>query len=73
MQKVGPEEVIMRYTSTFNTLSGKELNNEVVNRIHLFKVFLQKTQGYFENFKKIAKNVTLARRAFYEQFGNLMI
>jgi len=69
MLKVSPEEIVLKYSTTFSSLSGKELNNEVVNRIHLFKVFLQKTQGYFENFKKVAKNVTLARRAFYEQFA----
>ena len=36
-----------------------------------FKVFLQKTQGYFENFMKIARSVAQARRVFYEQFGKL--
>lgn len=36
-----------------------------------FKVFLQKTQGYFENFMKIARSVAQARRSYYEQFGKL--
>jgi len=38
-------------------------------KISQFKVFLQKTQGYFENFKKIARSVSQARRNFYDQFG----
>ena len=42
-------------------------------KISQFKVFLQKTQGYFENFKKIARNVAQAKRKFYDQFGNNIV
>jgi len=69
MQKVAYDDLITKYSTTFSHLSGKELNNETVMKISQFKVFLQKTQGYFENFKKIARSVSQARRNFYDQFA----
>jgi len=70
LQKVSYEDLIQKYSTSFNHLSGKELNNETVMKIAAFKVFLQKTQGHFSNFKKIARSVSQARRTFYEQFAN---
>lgn len=69
MAKISYEDLISKYSNTFSQLSGKELNNETVMKIAGFKVFLQKTQGYFENFMKIARSVAQARRTFYEQFA----
>lgn len=71
-QKVNSDDIISKYTVTFNHLSGKELNKKTVDKIVEFKTFLLKVNNLFENFKNIAKSMVAAKQKYYDSYGNFL-
>jgi len=71
LQKFTSDDIISKYTVTFNHLSGKELNNDTVGKIVTFKLFLTKVSGMFENFIRICRAMVNAKHNYYSQFGIL--